>query len=283
MKRCQNCNFQNEALIDYCWQCGSPLPNFSGAGNYYQHAAQTQAFNNGAQNNYGNQGFNASPNNYAPQFQTSASSPNYGKLAAVLGSIFVFLLLVSGVGAALMYKVMVRPPVKPYQREQSYRNEPVKTNPVKAVEPVEVPPSKHNSKPVKTNTASTKFDKIWVDYNVKENGRLGMRIHVKFSVFNLKNVDSYLAVYFEKTDGTKLKTTNKKFASNDGQVAVYRSLKPGYDETVYSDLDVFMPYDEFKLSRGKYNLKLDADVIYENGDLVEHLNYYEFQYEKFRK
>jgi len=110
-----------------------------------------------------------------------------------------------------------------------------------------------------------------------------MRIHAKFSVYNMKEVDSYMAVYFEKDDSTKLRTTNKKFASKDGQVAVYRSMKPGYEDTVYKDLDVFMPYDEFRLSRGKYNLKMDVDIIYENGDLVEHLNYYDFEYEKFRK
>jgi hypothetical protein len=41
-----------------------------------------------------------------------------------------------------------------------------------------------------------------------------------------------------------------------------------------------MPYDEPKLERGKYDLKMDVDVIYENGDLVEHMNYHDFQYEK---
>jgi hypothetical protein len=121
---------------------------------------------------------------------------------------------------------------------------------------------------------------MWVDYNVTEKGRFGMRIHVKFSVFNMKGVDSQLAIYFEKSDGTKLKSTSKNFSSKDGQVAVYRALKPGYDDTVYKDLELFMPYDELKLERGKYDLKMDVDVIYENGDLVEHMNYHDFQYEK---
>lgn len=290
MKRCQKCDFQNDALIDYCWQCGSQLADFSNAGNYYQSAQPTQVFPVETPTQVRarqTQGFNTYQNDFAPKYQPRVTPTNYGRVAIVLGSVFVFLLLVSGAGAAVAYKVFYRPSVKPYEREEQYRYknpEPVKPEPIKQTEPVKtVPTTKENPKPVKSDKPSTEFEKMWVDYNVTENGRLGMRIHVKFTVKNMKDEDSYLAIYFEKADGTELKTTNKKFAAKDGQVAVYRSLKPGYDETIYKDLDVFMPYDEFQLSRGKYNLKMDADVIYENGDLVEHLNYYEFQYEKFRR
>jgi len=198
-------------------------------------------------------------------------------VAVVLEGIFAFLLLVSGAGGAVIYKVINKPPVRRYE-DYRYRNpEPPKPAPVKESEPAKNnPPSEKR----KSTAASAEFEKIWVDYNVREKGRLGMLIHVKFSVYNMKDVDSYLAVYFEKADGTKLKTTNKKFSSNDGQVAVFRSLKPGYQDTVYKDLEVFMPYEELKLPGGKYNLKMDADVIYENGDLVEHLGYHDFIYEK---
>jgi hypothetical protein len=188
-----------------------------------------------------------------------------------LSGIFLFLLLIAGAGAAVVYKVVSRPPVPRYEDDYRYRNsEPVK--PAVKENPV-------NDKS-KADKPSAEFEKIWVDYNVRENGRLGMRIHVKFSVYKLKDVDSQLAICFEKSDGTKLKSTSKKYSSKSGQVAVYRALKPGYDETIYKDLDVFMPYDELKLGRGKYDLKMDADVIYENGDLVEHLGYHDFQYEK---
>ena len=291
MKRCQKCNLQNDALIDYCWQCGSQLSNFSGAGNYYQSAQLTQAFPTETPTYYRDnqtQDFGVYQNDHAPKYQPRVSQVSFGRVAMVIGSIFVFLLLVSGAGAAVAYKVFYQPRVivDRYPRKEQNRTnpEPVKPEPVKQTEPAKTPlPAKETPKTVKSDQASTGFEKMWVDYNVKENGRLGMRIHAKFTVNNLKDEDSYLAIYFEKADGTDLKTTNKKFAAKDGQVAVYRSMKPGYDETVYKDLDVFMPYDELNLSPGKYDLKMDADVIYENGDLVEHLNYYEFQYEKFRK
>jgi hypothetical protein len=267
-------------MLDYCWQCGTQLTDFSNAGNYYQSGQPTQNYDNGAQNNYApnqTQGFNNYGQNYAPNFQPRAQGASFGRIAAVLGGIFAFLLLISGAGAAVIYRVINKPPVPRYEDDYRYRNpEPVKS-PVKESEPVKITPSNDKRK---SDKASTEFEKMWVDYNVTENGRFGMRIHVKFSVFNMKGVDSQLAIYFEKSDGTKLKSTSKSFSSKDGQVAVYRALKPGYDDTVYKDLELFMPYDELKLERGKYDLKMDVDVIYENGDLVEHLNYHDFQYEK---
>ena len=126
-------------------------------------------------------------------------------------------------------------------------------------------------------TATATFNKMWVDYDVTENGKKGMRIHVNFNVFHMKNVDSYLAIYFEKKDGTKLTTTNLDYKSKSGQVAVYKSLYPGYDpETDYADSQVFMPYSELNLGSGKFDLRMDADVIYKNGTLIKHLEYHDF-------
>ena len=140
------------------------------------------------------------------------------------------------------------------------------------------------SKPASSGTTSkspdASLEKLWVDYDVMENGVKGMRIHVNFRVFNMKNIDSYLAIYFEMKDGEKLLTNNKTYRSQSGQVTLYKSLKPGYDESIYNDMQVFMPYDEFHLGKGRFDLKLDADVIYKNGDLVKHLKYHEFWFKQ---
>lgn len=96
----------------------------------------------------------------------------------------------------------------------------------------------------------------------------------------MKNVECYLAVYFEKKNGDKLYGTSSEYRSKRGQAAVYKSLLPGYDEAVYADAQLFMPYSEFNLGRGRTDLKLDADVIYKNGDMLKHLKYYEFWFEQ---
>jgi hypothetical protein len=252
-------------MLDYCWQCGTQLTDT----NFYQGAQATQ--------HYGlpNQGYGTYGQNAAPQYRQRRASYSFGRVATVLGGIFFFLFLIAGAGAAVIYKVVNTPKnccaPNPQYRTPNRTPEPVKSPAVK-----EAPVTDKR----RSGKATAEFEKIWVDYNVRENGRLGMRVHVKFSVFNMKDVDSNLTLYFEKSDGTKLTTTNTKFASKDGQVAVSRALKPGFDDTIYKDLEIFMPYEELKLGPGKYNLKMDADVNLENGELVEHLGYHEFTYEK---
>lgn len=133
--------------------------------------------------------------------------------------------------------------------------------------------------PIRSGTAPTvKFDKIWVDYNVTEDDEKGMRIHTAFTVNNMLDVPGYLAIYFEKKNGDLLKTTNTKYSSKNGQVAVYRKITPAYDPAVYKDFSLFIPYKELNLPPGDYDLKMDADLIYESGGTIQHLVFYEFVY-----
>ena len=104
----------------------------------------------------------------------------------------------------------------------------------------------------------------------------GMRIHATFTVYNMLNIPGYLAVYFEKRNGDLLKTTNTKYASKGGQLAVYRKITPAYNPATYSDYSVFIPYKEFNLPYGDSDLRLNADLIYEKGGLIQRLESYDF-------
>jgi hypothetical protein len=124
--------------------------------------------------------------------------------------------------------------------------------------------------------ADAVLEDLTVDYDVTENGKKGMRIHVKFTTYNLKDVDSYLALYFEQKNGEKLEGGSTGFRSKSGQLAVYKSLKPAFPEAVYKDLQLFMPYDEINLPKGKYDLRMKVDLILKNGDMIKHLKDYDF-------
>ncbi|MEP6900393.1 MAG: hypothetical protein ABJA66_01510 [Actinomycetota bacterium] len=128
--------------------------------------------------------------------------------------------------------------------------------------------------------ASALFQNLWVDYGVTEGGQLGMRIHVKFTAYKMKNLDSYLAIYFLDKDGTTLKDNNGKFNSSSGDVAVYKELIPEYDPKDYGDLAVFMPYSELDLSDGNWDLKMDVKLIYKAGGLIQDLTKEAFNYKK---
>ena len=106
------------------------------------------------------------------------------------------------------------------------------------------------------------FDKIWVEHNVYENGRKGMRIHSHFFVNNAKSLQMSVNYYFYYNDNRVLRDTNKSYCSVDGQVSCSSKLNPGYERTEYSDLSVFMPYDELDLNRGNYHLKFRGEVFY---------------------
>lgn len=121
------------------------------------------------------------------------------------------------------------------------------------------------------------FKKAWVDYNVTEGGRKGMRIHVDFEVTGLKGVDSKLVVRVQKEDGDFL-VSESSYSNNEGQLEASFSMKPGYPTTVYEDADIFLPYSELNLRRGDWNLKLDIDLSYEDGELIQHLGYKNFKF-----
>jgi hypothetical protein len=139
----------------------------------------------------------------------------------------------------------------------------------------------NNPKPsTTTSDIIVTFDKVWIDYNITESQKLGMRVHAKFTVENMKEVDSQLVFYFEKQNGDKLFSDNSDYASAGGHTAVYRDLLPKYPVTVFNDLDLFVPYDEFNLKKGDHDLRVHADLIYPDGTLIKHLSYFNFRYSK---
>ncbi len=107
---------------------------------------------------------------------------------------------------------------------------------------------------VKSDRSGT-IDRIWVDYDQYQNGQKGMLIHAKFTVSGMKGRDGRCAIYFKYKNGTSLNDYNNSYCTSDGKVCLSKTFAPGYDDTEYSDLQMFMPYDELHLSSGSHNLK----------------------------
>src|SRR6185369_2214342 len=66
-----------------------------------------------------------------------------------------------------------------------------------------------------TFNPSAVFKSTWIDYNVSEDGRKGMRIHVNFEVTGLKGVDSKLVARVQTDDGEYL-TNNSSYSNSEG-------------------------------------------------------------------
>ncbi|MDH7445706.1 hypothetical protein [Aquimarina sp. 2201CG14-23] len=131
----------------------------------------------------------------------------------------------------------------------------------------------------KKENVSTKFTRTWVDYNVTEDEKKGMRIHAEFTVFNLKDTECYMLVRFADKNEKFLTTTKIAYKNVSGQISLYKKLTPKFDKTYYADVNVFMPYTEFNLSKEYHDLKYDVDLIYKDGGIIKHFEMVSFYYD----
>jgi len=89
-------------------------------------------------------------------------------------------------------------------------------------------------------------------------------------VFNLRGQTISCNAYFFLMDGTKLKDFNQRFFSNDGQVSVGERATPLYDNTHFSDFQLFIPYDELHMSAGQtHQLKFYTEIFIGNTSLIK--------------
>ncbi len=102
------------------------------------------------------------------------------------------------------------------------------------------------------------FEKVWVEHDVKVDGKKGMRIHTSFIVKNNLNVVCTLVAHFYKREGTQLEGADLQgdYSTSDGHVVTYVKVTPRFTSTRYSDKTLFIPYREFHLTTpGLYLLK----------------------------
>lgn len=131
-----------------------------------------------------------------------------------------------------------------------------------------------SNKPGKSVTVK----KIWIDYNVTERGKKGMRVHVNFKVTGYKGVDAKLVARVQKDDDEYLASTSPGYSNDSSQLEIFYDIKPGYAETDYEDATMFLPYNEIVIRKGVWDLKLDVDLNYQDGELIQHLDYYDFEF-----
>jgi hypothetical protein len=131
---------------------------------------------------------------------------------------------------------------------------------------------------IEKNAATGQIQSVWVDHNIFEDGVKGMRIHVKFSINNLQNVPCRAIAYFYFASGEALKDFNKKYNSFDGQVSVGTDFTPGFVDTSYNDLQLFMPYDELHMNKGQHQLKFIIELFGRNKYSITKSGWTEFQY-----
>lgn len=115
------------------------------------------------------------------------------------------------------------------------------------------------------NVVSGAIEKVWVEHNVIQYMGFqmvnGMKIHIKFTVNNMLNKSGNIQAYFWSQNGNKLLDFNSLYRASDGQVTVNGSFTPVYQNSVYNDYILFMPYSELHCGAGVNYLKFHVEVF----------------------
>lgn len=279
MKRCPQCNAENGDSMNFCLQCGAALPEQIMI-NLQNDPPPTQVYREPATNPGGNRPTSVNNQGFTPNYAAQQPPPrkkSNAKIFIILGGVFALFLLLVFAGVAIVAYNIMSSPKTVANNNPTYKTPFPLSSATPGTNPSTVPTTKSATDP------NGKIDRTWVDYNITENGRTGMRIHNKFWTYNLKDTECYLAVYFQKDDGTDLTSEDPNFRSAKGSLALFKLLKPNFPNTVYEDITVFMPYGEFNVPSGKHKLKLDVDLITKDGQMIQHLNAHNFEYERFAK
>ncbi len=270
----------------FCLECGNQLADAPFVVNLQNDTSPKQA--DVRTDNFG-QSVNTQVNNQytPPNYAAGKSRKSNTKIfLAVGGVVALLLLLFAGVAAIVVYNMMdkeraeldAKPTPTPASNRTIEKDSPTpKSSATPKISPTkESKPSTLEDDP----SITVKFDGVTVDYNVEEKGQTGMRMRVNFTVTGMKDKDGYLAIHFQKRDGEAIPANPGEYRDVKGDLAAFQTIKPDYDETLYKDLELFMPYDEIDLPVGKHDLRMDVDLLDGKGVSIEHLAYENFWYEQ---
>ena len=89
----------------------------------------------------------------------------------------------------------------------------------------------------------------------------GMEVHTAFSLDNLDGRQCQIIVYFEFSNGQKLRDINSSYGTTDGYVATYENFTPPYTSSLYNDYCLYIPYSELHLAPGQHQLRYHVCIF----------------------
>ena len=106
---------------------------------------------------------------------------------------------------------------------------------------------------------SAQIGDITVLQNQDINGQKGIIILVSFNIQNMKDKEGRVCAYFYDNDGNALIDLNEKYNTAKGKVAIGTNIRPKFDNTKYTDLQLKIPYSELHQS-GTYKRTLKFKI-----------------------
>lgn len=119
-----------------------------------------------------------------------------------------------------------------------------------------------------TTQAKATISSITGEYDVWQYGKKGVNVVITFTVSGMRGKTGLAATYYYFRSGDKLKDFNGAYRATDGQVSASTKFTPLYDSTKYTNLKIFIPYDELHLSSGRSELKVNVNIFDENNRCI---------------
>jgi len=124
------------------------------------------------------------------------------------------------------------------------------------------------SKSIHQKNTSTKKEpyvtihKVWIDHGVSKNDLDGIVIHAELTAHGIKGHSLKGIAYFYDDKKNKLMQRENSYRTFDGQVCSHAiSSHVDYDDSHYSDFQIFMPYSHLPLKTGNQTYYVLVDFI----------------------
>lgn len=100
-----------------------------------------------------------------------------------------------------------------------------------------------------SSSKSAIIHSVKVENGVNVSGKKGLSVKVSFNIIGMKEKEGKVSCYFYDSNGKALLDTNNSYntSGTPSYVAVSRSIKPGYDNSKYTDYEITIPYEELHL------------------------------------
>lgn len=124
--------------------------------------------------------------------------------------------------------------------------------------------------------ASATFKKIWLEYNVMQNGEKGIKVHVAFDISGMKDQSCKAIAYFDHPKGIGVKDRNGRYCTAGGNVCSRKQFTPHNQNSTFSDLSIFIPISELHLLSGKRTYYTRVFIQMPNGKFLANSDFVAF-------
>jgi hypothetical protein len=108
--------------------------------------------------------------------------------------------------------------------------------------------------------ASATIKNMEVSHNIFQSGQPGIQIRLCFTIQHRKGFSCGVLAYFRDEQGNGLVDLNNKFKTSSGHVCVGSSCVPDFEDSLFNDYILFLPYAELDQPDGKRNLQFNVQI-----------------------